>query len=319
MYKVDDKQDRMFCYLWSRNDQECKFGEHFVKRGADPMTSCLKRVYNSMDVQKRIDFPVAQERGIQIWDVSALAESVGRNHKQSHMDDYLRKQIGFRVHRTEFHNLPQDVMSLKVCELLAKYDQPLLEAGLSTDQHQQAEAVIDAYNNGSRTMLAELCARFGKTIWSGAIATETEQELVVVASYVKTVFTSFANDIARFEQFRDYVHVDTGEEGYEKKIRNAFKDGKKVFAYLSMCGGSERQNRIDFLFSLRKKRMMIIDEADLGIHKKNQSAPLQQARKKSDLVLIMTGTNADRAIADWGVDYMTCKTYAELLVSKARA
>jgi len=317
MYNIDNEQDRMFCYLWSEDDEECKFGQRWVYAGKDPLTDCGKRIRESLGVRKDL-FPDIKARGIQVWDVSDFAQSIEKFDIKAKVDDHIRNIIGFRKER-EVHTIEQTLMGLKVSEFLASHNQPLLEVGLSTDQHQQAEAVLEAYNKGNRTMLAELCARFGKTIWSGAIATETEQELVVVASYVKTVFTSFANDIARFEQFRDYVHVDTGEEGYEKKIRNAFKDGKKVFAYLSMCGGSKRQDRIDFLFSLRKKRMMIIDEADFGVHTKKQSAPLQQARKKSDLVLLMTGTNSDRAISDWGVDFMTSKTYAELLVSKKEA
>jgi hypothetical protein len=312
--------DRMFCYLWSKTDGECKFGERFVKDGLDPQKDCEKRVYESIGVTKKVDFPEIQQRGIQIWDVSELAESLGRNRKGGRMDDYIRKFIGFRLdNKSEFHTIPQELMSIKVSKFLSENGQQLISAGLSTDQYDQAEKVVDAYNNGSRTILSELCARFGKTIWSSAVATETEQELVVVSSYVKTVFASFASDIARFEQFKEYVHVDTGEADYQQKIRQAFKDGKKVFAYLSLCGGGKRQERIDFLFSLRKRRMLIVDEADFGAHTDNQSMPLQAARKKSDFVLIMTGTNSDRAASTWNVDFMTSKTYPELLVSKREA
>ena len=294
----------------------------WVKAGLDPQKDCEKRVRESLGVyQARIGFPEIQgSEAVQVWDVSELAvKSISRrNRKGGRMDDYIRKHIGFRTGTTrqKCHTIPQELMSLKVSKFLSEQGQELMSAGLSTDQYEQAEKVVDAYNSGSRTILSELCARFGKTIWSSAVATETEQELVVVASYVKTVFTSFASDIARFEQFKEYVHVDTGEADYQKKIRQAFKDGKKVFAYLSLCGGSKRQDRIDFLFSLRKKRMLLIDEADFGAHTENQSMPLQNARKKSDFVLIMTGTNSDRAASTWNVDFMTAKTYPELLVSK---
>ena len=252
--------------------------------------------------------------------MSDFAVEVDMMDKKAKVDDHIRKQIGFRKGTTgEVHTIPQELMSLKVSKFLSEQGQELMSAGLSTDQYEQAEKVIAAYNNGSRTILSELCARFGKTIWSSVVATETEQELVVVASYVKTVFTSFASDIVRFEQFKEYVHVDTGEADYQKKIRQAFKDGKKVFAYLSLCGGGKRQERIDFLFSLRKLRMLIVDEADFGAYREKQSLPLQSARKNSDFVLIMTGTNSDRAASTWNVDYMTAKTYPELLVSKSEA
>ena len=308
--------NRMYCYLWSEDDSECKFGQRWVKSGLDPQKDCEKRVRDSLGVRKD-RFPDIQSRGIQIWDVSDYATDIDMMHNKAKVDDDIRKHIGFRKGTTgEVHTISQQLMSVKVSEFLASHGQTLIEAGLSTDQYHQAENVITAYENGSRTILAELCARFGKTIWSSAVATETDQELVVVASYVKTVFTSFAGDIAKFEQFREYVHIDTGEADYQMKIRRAFKDGKKVFAYLSLCGGGKRQERIDFLFGLRKKRMLIIDEADFGAHAEKQSMPLQNARKKKDLVLIMTGTNSDRAASTWGVDHMTSTTYPELLVSK---
>ena len=311
--------DRMYCYLWSEDDTECKFGQRWVKSGLDPQTDCEKRVRESLGVRKDI-FPDIQARGVQVWDVSDFAVSVDMMDKKAKVDDHIRKHIGFRKNSTgEVHTISQQLMSVKVSEFLTSHGQTLIEAGLSTDQYHQAENVITAYEKGSRTILAELCARFGKTIWSSAVATETEQELVIVASYVKTVFTSFAGDIAQFEQFRDYIHIDTSEADYQMKIRRAFKDGKKVFAYLSLCGGGKRQERIDFLFGLRKRRMLIIDEADFGAHQKNQSEPLQSARKKKDLVLIMTGTNSDRAASTWNVDHMTSTTYPELLVSKKEA
>jgi len=311
--------NRMYCYLWSEDDAECKFGQRWVKSGLDPQTDCEKRVRESLGVRKDI-FPDIRARGIQVWDVTDFAKSVKMFDMKAKVDDHIRKHIGFRKGTTgEVHTISQDSMSIRVSKFLSENGQALISAGLSTDQYEQAEKVVDAYNNGSRTILSELCARFGKTIWSSAVATETEQELVIVASYVKTVFASFASDIARFEQFKEYVHVDTGQEDYQKKIRQAFKDGKKVFAYLSLCGGSKRQERLDFLFSLRKRRMLIIDEADFGAHTENQSLPLQDARMKSDFILIMTGTNSDRAASTWNVDFMTSKTYPELLVSKKAA
>ena len=319
MYRVDNKQDRMFCYLWSEDDQECKFGQRWVKSGLDPSTDCEKRVRESLGVRKDI-FPDIKSRGIQVWDVTDYATGLDMMDKKAKVDDHIRKMIGFRKNTTgEVHTICQQLMSLKVSQLLSSHNQPLEEVGLSTDQYDQAEVCVEAYNQGKRTILSALCARFGKTIWSSAVAVETEQELVVIASYVKTVFTSFASDIARFEQFKDYVHIDTGSEDYQIKIRQAFKEGKKVITYLSLCPGGKRQQRIDFLFSLRRRRMVIIDEADFGAHTKKQSLPLQSARKKSDLVLLMTGTNADRAVSNWSVDFMTSKTYPELLVTKTEA
>lgn len=308
--------DRLFCYLWSEDDAECKFGQRWVKAGLDPQADCESRVRGSLGVRKDI-FEDIRTRGVEIFDCSTIALENDMFHNKAKVDDFIRKDIGFRKNKTgEVHTIPQSTMSMKVNEYLIRSNQPLINAGLSTAQFEAAVDAVAAINNGSKTILAELCARFGKTIWSSAVAVETGAELVVVASYVKTVFTSFATDIVRFEQFRDYVHVDTGEAGYEDKINKAFAEGRKVFAYLSMCNGTKRQERLDFLFNVDQTRMLIVDEADFGVHKKNQAEPLRAAIKPDDVTIIMTGTNADRAATDWKIDHMLSTNYFELLAHK---
>jgi len=314
-------EDRMFLYLWSdiKVDSECKFGERWVKAGLDPETDCRRRIRDSLGVKKG-EYDQGDIVVHQIWDVTDIAKAEGRYYKASRMDDLLRAKIGYRKGTTgEIHLLSGEEFKIKVNELIQQYDQKLIVAKLSTAQTNAAVDVLSAYKSGKRVVLAELCARFGKTIFSAAVATEAERELVIVASYVKTVFTSFATDIIMFEQFRDYVHVDTGIDGYEKKIEDAFAAGKKVFAYLSMCNGSKRASRVEYLFSHNKAKMLIIDEADFGIHKKGQSQLLTEAFHGDDHVLIMTGTNSDRAVGNWKIDHMVSTTYFELLVQKKEA
>jgi hypothetical protein len=316
--------NRMFIYAWEDLDSpnEVKFGEHFVyncmyDQGIDDTT---KYIRSSLGRQK-YKFDQNRVKIHMIQDVTDYAISVNRMKIHSKLDDYIRDQCLIRRQgRGEFHKMSGDSVVRAVYEFLEKANAPLMEASLSTAQFEAAVEVVDAINNnGAKTILAELCARFGKTIWSSAVATETEAELVVVASYIKTVFTSFATDIIRFNQFRNYVHVDTSEDGYEQKIEQAFANGKKVFAYLSLCGGSKRQHRIDYLFGLNKNRFVIIDEADFGAHKQNQAEPLRAARQSNDIVVIMTGTNADRAVTGWKIDRIVSTNYFELLTHKKDA
>lgn len=315
--------DRMFIYAWEDLDSpnEVKFGEHFIANTTldDGVENTTKYIRSSLGRQK-YKFDDNRVKIHMIQDVTDYALSVDRMKTHSKLDDFIREQCLInRQGRGEFHKMTGNDVVLRVNEFLASQGAALMEASLSTAQFDTAVEVVEAINSGSKTILAELCARFGKTIWSSAVAKETEAELVIVASYVKTVFTSFATDIVRFEQFRDYVHVDTGEDGYEDKIEKAYADGKKVFAYLSLCNGSKRQLRIDYLFGLNKSRFMIIDEADFGAHKANQAEPLRFARKPNDIVLIMTGTNADRAVTGWVIDHIVSTNYFELLTHKKEA
>jgi len=311
--------DRMYCYLWSEagHKKESKFGERWVFAGQDPEVECRKRIRESMGVRKDL-FDSGNVIIHKIWDVSDIAKKVDRYYQRSRMDDYLREFIGHRKGVTgEIHLLDGDDMMVRVNKLLHKMGQPLIEAGLSTKQYQVAEEILTAIKNGSRCMLTELCARFGKTIWSGAVFAESDAQIAIVASYVKTVFTSFEKDLTSFEQFADIVHVDTADPNYQSKIDAALKDGKRVVAYLSLVNGGKRQERIDYLFGLVQQKMLIIDEADFGAHTLNQVQPLLDIVDETTYTIIMTGTNSERAASIWPIDYVTSVTYPELLMQKA--
>lgn len=317
------EQDQMWCYLWEdltdreNGLTECKFGERFVRADQDPQEQCHKRIRESLGVRKDA-WDTGRIRVVQLWNVSELAETVNRNRRGGKMDDWLRAQIGYRKGTTgEVHTISGDDMRVRVNRLIAKLGGELIHAGLSTPQHQVAVEVLERFQQGDRCVLAELCARFGKTIWSGAVAHQTEAQLVVVASYVKTVFTSFAGDLTSFEQFRDFVHVDTQAPDYQEQISQALESGKRVIAYLSMAQSTKRNQRINHLLTMPVTKMLIVDEADFGVHKPGQAKPLIEHVNTTDHILIMTGTNADRAATLWPIDHITSVTYPELLIQKS--
>lgn len=299
---------------------EPKFGDHFVNRDCTYEEAVADTIrYMRTQYPRRGSYFDSDAVLKKVWDVSEFAKSQGKFYGASKIDDVIRKAIGNPgTQGKEYHSISFDELNLIVNQFLAKQGQPLIVAGLSTKQYEVAEEVIDLFNTGSRIVLAELCARFGKTIWSGSIAVEKEVALVVVASYVKTVFSSFAGDLTSYQQFADYAHVDTGVVDYQEKISSALNAGKKVFAYLSLCNGDLRQERIDFLFDVKCSKMLIVDEADFGAHTENQALPLVKKVTENDdvNVIIMTGTNADRAVTHWKVDSIVSVTYPELLIQK---
>ena len=312
------KPGRMFLYVWSEssNPNECKFGERWVRPNETPATSVRARVRQSLGVRKDL-----LRTGIvsidHIWDVHDYATRVGRGRQRARMDDYVRGFVGHRKGTTgEIHNLSSSELILKVNEHLAGVNQALPSAGLSTTQHSMCHQTLEAYRGGSRVVLAELCARFGKTIYSGAVARELGTPLVIVASYVKTVFASFAKDLTRFEQWSGYTHVDTQELGWQSLVTTSLKQGKPVVCYLSMCSGGQREARVKWLFSRKTERLLIVDEADYGSYRPGQAELLKKHVGKQDRVLIMTGTNADRASKLWQLDTILSVTYPELLIQK---
>lgn len=310
--------DRMICYLWFEKDKpnEAKFGERWVFAGQDPEKEVWKRIKSSVGVRKDLirDGTIQLEC---IWDVTEYAKKVGRYYIHGKVDDHIRPSIGYRKGSTgEVHELPAGEIKIKVNKILAKLGQALPSAGLSQNQADAALNVLNAVHQGKRTIVAELCARFGKTIWSGAMIRETNADLTVVASYVLTSFASFEKDLTSFEQFKDLVLIDTANDDYQEVVSAGLAQGKQVVALLSMCSGSNRQKKIDFLFSQTCARLVLVDEADFGVHRANQSRPLIAARGDSDVVVLMTGTNGDKAAGTWPVDHYLSVTYPELLIEK---
>jgi len=310
--------NRMFCYLWYEKDKpnEAKFGERWVKVGQDPEAEVWKRIKSSVGVRKDLirDGTIQLES---IWDVSEYAKTINRFYIHGKVDDKIRPIIGYRKGSTgEVHELPPGEIKVKVNKFLAKLGQPLPIAGLSQNQYNAVENVLSAIAEGKKTIIAELCARFGKTIWGGALVRETNVSITIVASYVLTSFASFEKDLSSFEQFKDLVLIDTASDDYQEVIDAALSKGKQVVAFLSMCVGANRQKKIDYLFGLTETRLVIVDEADFGVHQVKQSQLLIEARKDTDVVILMTGTNGDKAASIWPVDHYLSVTYPELLIEK---
>jgi hypothetical protein len=315
--KNTSQEDRLFLYLWEDRTEPgiCKVGQRWVRAGLDAVADCNVRIRESLEVQKwRYDEGKINVEAI--WDVSDIAKKVGKFDKKAKVDDHLREYLPARKGRGEAHDVSATEMRNLINRLLTKLQQDLPEVELSTTQYQVAEEVINHFNSGTKAVLAELCARFGKTIWSSAVAVELEADVVIVASYVTTVFTSFRNDITSFKQFAEYEHIDTRDSDYKDKVAAALENGKKVFAYLSLNQSEFRQDRIDYLSDLDCSKMLIVDEADFGAHQAGQAKPLVEKIPQIDYIIIMTGTNSDRAATHWPVDTMVSVTYPELLIQK---
>ena len=308
--------NRMFVYVWydKRNPNECKFGEHWVKSGVDPNIDIEKYVRNDQNKRKDLfdDGTIVVEM---IWDVTEYSKSKGKFYPNSHVDNLIREGIG-RVKQSEVHNMTVELLIEKVNDILRKENQPRPIVGLSTAQEADAITVLKGIKEGKRRILAELAARYGKTIWSSAVAVESGIPVVIVSSYVLTSFTSFKNDIRKFQQFQEIEIVDSQVKGYEEKITKLVEQGKQVMVFVSLCNGRGRDERVKFLGGLEVQKIVFVDEADYGAHQKKQYDSLKKLVKDDDILILMTGTNSDRASSEWDIDLPLSTTYFELLVNK---
>lgn len=316
-------QEYYIAYVWEDRDAlaaigetEMKFGDHFLEAATlEKAFEHTERYIRGSLARQKHKFD--EERVVihHMWDVTEYAKRKGRFGRHKKIDDVIRPCIGHHV-QADVHRIEADKLIERVNLELSRHGQLLPEAGLSQNQYDAARNVIDAMQKGKRTVVAELCARFGKTIWSGALIRETDAQLTIVASYVLTSFTSFKKDLTSFEQFRDLQIIEAGDDGWENDVASAIVGKKQCVVLLSMCQGSRRQDKINFLFGLDVKRLVIVDEADFGVHQVKQSKPLIEARGSDDTVILMTGTNGDKAASVWPVDHYLSVTYPELLMEK---
>jgi hypothetical protein len=313
---------RMMIYSWYDQDNslgETKMGDHFV-----PMECSLAQAESHTVDYIRTQFPRRARHFnsgrvlYKVWDVSDIAKRFNKFRKGSHIDDLIREAcLGYPgTQGREFHALHFDTVSTKINAYLHRMGTPPPPAKLTSWQAHTAQQVLSHVAQGRRTIMAELCARFGKTIWGGVLTRETNADLTVVVSYVLTSFASFEKEFVSFSQFADFVCVDTAEPEYQTVIDRALAQGRQVVAFLSMCSGSRRQQKIDYLFGLDTSRLILIDEADFGVHRAGQARPLVDARDPNDVIVLMTGTNADKAASYWPVDSAVSVVYPELLMEK---
>ena len=295
---------------------ENKFGDHYSDALTleDAFEETRKYIRGTLGRQKH-KFDEGRVIIHQMWDVTEYAKLKNRFGKNKKIDDVIRPVIGHHV-QADVHRIHADILIKRVNQELAKHGQPLPVVGLAAWQSRTARSILDAIAVGKNVIMADLCARSGKTILSGVLIRETNAPITVIASYVLTSFASFAKDLSAFEQFKDLVLVDMAEDDYEHAINSALSHNQQVVVFLSLCNGTKRESKIKFLWSIDAPKLVCIDEADFGAHQANQAKALTSVRQYRDTVILMTGTNPDKAVNHWPVNHYVSVVYPELVMEK---
>jgi len=165
--------------------------------------------------------------------------------------------------------------------------------------------------SGKEVTVLELAARFGKTLAMLSAFKFSSHRVMVVANYVKTVNTSFRKEAALYFP-GEIATVDTSEADFESRVQYFLDEGLKVLITCSLFKSSKLDANVEFIRSLND-RMIVVDEADYGAHTSTQREKVERMRESSHLVL-MTGTNSDRAAKDYNVDSYFSVTYPDMLL-----
>lgn len=184
-------------------------------------------------------------------------------------------------------------------------------------QQEALDKFISLLDDGKQKIMAELAARFGKTLLYLALFGQLEEQVMVVGSYYLTALSSFKKECYLYEQFSNFVALSLYSDSFQSDFSYNLAQGKKIVVVVSLCGdktgNSLRNDNARFLSEFSNK-ITVIDEADYGAHTKN-CVPFVNLIGKGAPIILTTGTNSERAKGEHNdVDAFFKVTYLDMLM-----
>lgn len=139
------------------------------------------------------------------------------------------------------------------------------------------EAMFIIDNGGDvSTVIANLCPRFGKTIWAlmlfNAISEKYGNRVMILPAYWLSVHSSFVKELNRFNDFLDIVHVDASLPDAAHKAKEALENGQRLLITISLHGEfNEWSTKHKWVTYIDNETIFsFADEGDFGTHADNQ-------------------------------------------------
>jgi len=298
-YEVVD-YDRMFVYIWSEDEHECKFGQRYVNKGENPYDECLKRIRESMGVRKdKFDNNEIVINGI--FDITEYCKKVNMFYKKSKVDDHIRKEIGF-IKQSEVHSLSADIFISYLISFLSKSEttfRPTYKPRFYQDYINLL--FIDKLSksqNDKIDFVLELAPRFGKTIWTidviNTLFNDFGYKICFLPAYVLTANSSFKKEFYNFNGYSDnMVFVSYNDD----KIIDIVKEnyGKKMIIVETSLHMNEFENKLSFVNEIpTHEKVCVMDESDFGVHTNNCQDIIRFINGK--LNVYMSGTGIEKVM-----------------------
>ena len=179
-----------------------------------------------------------------------------------------------------------ELLIIKILESIVSGDEFIKIIKKEFKPHFLQEAVIqkclDSIENetdDSVNLIAELCARFGKTLTYLELFKRIDNDIMIIPSFVHTVFTSFSNEIlgkygdeniGKWSNFSGFKLIDTTSgDGWVDKFNSNLGKYKMVI-FISLQTREESFSKFDIIKNVSNERkFIVIDEADYGAWTEN--------------------------------------------------
>lgn len=169
----------------------------------------------------------------------------------------------------------------------------------------------DQIDAGKKSIMAELAARFGKTLLYLVLHHLLEHRVMVVCSYYLSSFNSFKDEFYRYILFEDWIFLDASSEDFEQKYTKALNTNLKIVVFASLCGSSNVDKNSSLLKDFDSK-FVVTDEADYGAHTPRSTEILNKIIGDS-VYIRTTGTDSDRASRAETPDAFIAYSYPDML------
>jgi len=151
----------------------------------------------------------------------------------------------------------------------------------------QAMSMIDS-GKGEASLIANLCPRFGKTIWAlslfNRITKKHGNRVMLLPAYWLSAHSSFIGELDQYDDFLDIVQIDVDDANASREAEAALESGNRIIIPISLHGDLEMWcKKHDWIADINNNEIfMFADEGDFGTHTDNQTAKLDFLFNKED-------------------------------------
>jgi hypothetical protein len=144
----------------------------------------------------------------------------------------------------------------------------------------KAMDIIASVTKNAASIIANLCPRFGKTIWAlmlfNRISKKYGNRVMLLPAYWLSVHSSFESELDRFKDFQDIkcIYPDSPEAWKEAWLH--IEQGLRIVIPISLHGDyDEWIKKHEWISTIPNEEIFVFaDEGDFGTHAENQVAKL---------------------------------------------
>lgn len=177
------------------------------------------------------------------------------------------------------------------------------------------------------SVIANLCPRFGKTIWALSLFNEIHKtygnRVMLLPAYWLSVHSSFVTELTEYNDFLDIVQIDVNADDARERAIDALDAGQRILVPMSLHGDLEEWKvKHSWIASIPNTDVFsFADEGDFGTHAENQVAKLaniftteaEPVQGRKFVRVYASGTNVQRlARCSTDINGIIYTAYSEL-------